>query len=58
MELHAISGVLAMFERHDLAFGRLRDDLKFGGNRFVDDQRVIAHSFKRRRDILEDSFPL
>ena len=31
MELHAISGMLAMFERHDLAFGRLRDDLSSAG---------------------------
>ena len=47
MELHAVGRVLTMFERHDLAFGSLRDDLEFGGNGFVHDERVIAHGFKR-----------
>ena len=55
MELHAIGWVLLMFERHDLAFGCLGDDFQFGGDGFVDDQRVIAHGFKRRRDVFEDA---
>ena len=55
MELHAIGRVLAMFERHDLAFGSLRNDFKFGGDGFIDDKRVIAHGFKRRRNIFEDA---
>ena len=55
MELHAIGWVLAMFERHDLAFGSLRDNFEFGGDGFVDHERVIAHGFERRRNIFEDT---
>jgi hypothetical protein len=55
MELHAVGRVLTMFERHDLAFGCLRDDLKLGWDGFVNDERVIAHGFERRRDVFEDT---
>ena len=55
MELHTIGRILFMFERHDLAFGCLRSDLKLGWDGFVNDERVITHGFERRRDVFEDT---
>ena len=58
VELHAVGGMLFVFESHHFAFVGLGDDFEFGGNRFVDDQRVVAHGFKGRGMSLKMPCPL
>src|SRR5512143_3364188 len=58
MKLHAIGWVFTMFERHDLSFRGRGKDFEFSRHRLVDNERVIAHTFEGRRDILEDSFAI
>ena len=56
MELHTVGLMFTMFESHDLFFGRDGSDFELGRDGVVDNKRVIAHGFERRRDAFENTF--
>ena len=47
MKLDAVGLVLTMLEPHDLFLGCDGGHFEFGGDRVVNDKRVIAHRFER-----------
>src|SRR5690349_22201688 len=58
MELDAIGLMLAMFESHDLFFGRDGGHFQLSRDWIIDHQRVITHRFKGRRNTFENTLPV
>src|ERR1044071_6885151 len=58
MKLHSIGWMFAMFESHDLFFGRDSSDFEFGRDRVIDHEGVITHGFEWRRHALENTLPI